>query len=260
MATTVFDSRVSTDRGSGAAMATAVALVLGIGLVYVGIELYDDLVSSPLKSVLPYILLGIALLIALGFEFVNGFHDTANAVATVIYTHSLAPNVAVIWSGVFNFLGVLTSSGAVAFGIISLLPVELILQVGSEAGFAMVFALLIAAIIWNLGTWWLGIPNSSSHALIGSIIGVGLMNQIMASAGSGTSGVDWAQAAGVGKSLLFSPLIGFVAAFALLWLAKRLIRIPGIVQGARGGDAAAVVDPRPADRDLHRRQLRPWLE
>jgi PiT family inorganic phosphate transporter len=140
MTTTVFDSRISANRGSGAAMAAAVALILGIGVVYVGIELYEDLVSSPLKSVLPYLLLGIALLIALGFEFVNGFHDTANAVATVIYTHSLAPNVAVIWSGVFNFLGVLTSSGAVAFGIISLLPVELILQVGSEAGFAMVFA------------------------------------------------------------------------------------------------------------------------
>src|SRR5262249_56768729 len=98
----------------------------------------------------PFRLLGVALLIALGFEFVNGFHDTANAVATVIYTHSLPPNFAVVWSGMFNFLGVLLSSGAVAFGIISLLPVELILQVGSQAGFAMVFALLIAAILWNL--------------------------------------------------------------------------------------------------------------
>ena len=124
------------------------------------------------------------LLIALGFEFVNGFHDTANAVATVIYTHSLSPNLAVVWSGVFNFLGVLISSGAVAFGIISLLPVELILQVGSSAGFAMVFALLIAAIIWNLGTWYFGLPSSSSHTLIGSIIGVGLMNQLMAATGS----------------------------------------------------------------------------
>jgi PiT family inorganic phosphate transporter len=229
---TVYDSRIATHRGSGAAM--AIALVLGIGLVYVAIELYFDLISSPLKSFLPYMLLGVALLIALGFEFVNGFHDTANAVATVIYTHSMAPNLAVIWSGIFNFLGVLTSSGAVAFGIISLLPVELILQVGSEAGFAMVFALLIAAIIWNLGTWHLGIPNSSSHALIGSIIGVGVMNQIMASAGSGTSGVDWAQAAGVGKSLLFSPLIGFVAAAALLLLAKLLIRIPALYRAPEG--------------------------
>src|ERR1700724_935516 len=128
----------------------------------------------------------LALFMALGFEFVNGFHDTANAVATVIYTHSMEPHVAVVWAGVFNFLGVLPSGGAVAFGIISLLPVELILQVGIEAGFAMVFALLIAAIIWNLGTWYLGIPNSSSHALIGSIIGVGLMKQLMAQAGSGT--------------------------------------------------------------------------
>ena len=122
---------------------------------------------------MPFLLLGVALLIALGFEFVNGFHDTANAVATVIYTNSLPANFAVLWSGFFNFLGVLLSSGAVAFGIISLLPVELILQVGSSSGFAMVFALLIAAIIWNLGTWWLGLPSSSSHTLIGSIIGVG---------------------------------------------------------------------------------------
>src|SRR5262249_35037194 len=108
--------------------------------------------------------LGVALLVALGFEFVNGFHDTANAVATVIYTHSLEPHSAVAWAGPFNFLGVLASSGAVAFGIISLLPVELILQVGSKAGFAMVFALLVAAIIWNLGTWYFGLPASSSHA------------------------------------------------------------------------------------------------
>ena len=92
------------------------------------------------------------MLIALGFEFVNGFHDTSNAVATVIDTHSLPPHIAVVWSSVFNFIGVLVSSGAVAFGIITLLPVELILQVGSSAGFSMVFALLIAAIIWNLGT------------------------------------------------------------------------------------------------------------
>ena len=106
-------------------------------------------------------MLGVALLIALGFEFVNGFHDTANAVATVIYTHSMPANLAVVWSGFFNFLGVLLSSGTVAFGI-TRLPVELILQVSSGAGFAMVFALLIAAILWNLGTWWLGLPASSS--------------------------------------------------------------------------------------------------
>ncbi len=92
--------------------------------------------------------------------------------------------LAVIWSGTFNFLGVLVSSGAVAFGIVSLLPVELILQVSSGAGFAMVFALLIAAILWNLGTWYFGLPSSSSHTLIGSIIGVGLMNQLMAASGS----------------------------------------------------------------------------
>ena len=156
-------------------------------------------------------LLGVALFVALGFEFVNGFHDTANAVATVIYTHSLPAQLAVVWSGLFNFLGVLASSGAVAYGIVALLPVELILQVGSSAGFAMVFALLIGAIIWNLGTWYLGLPASSSHTLIGSIIGVGLANQLMATSAAGASGVDWAQASKVGYSLLLSPLIGFCA-------------------------------------------------
>src|SRR5882757_11489151 len=143
------------------------------GIIYAGLKLGSDLATTHYPTVWPYVLLGVALLIALGFEFVNGFHDTANAVATVIYTHSLEPHVAVVWSGVWNFIGVLVSTGGVAFGIISLLPVELILHVGSNAGFSMVFALLIAAILWNLGTWWLGLPASSSHTLIGSIIGVG---------------------------------------------------------------------------------------
>ena len=168
---------------------------------------------------------GVAMLIALGFEFVNGFHDTANAVATVIYTHALPAQIAVVWSGCWNLLGVLASSGAVAFGIVSLLPVELILQVGSASGYAMVFALLIAAIIWNLGTWWLGIPASSSHTLIGSIVGVGGANALMRGR-DGTSGVDWDQVTKVGEALLFSPLFGFVLSALLLLLMKFLIRTP----------------------------------
>ena len=139
------------------------------GIIYAGYHLASDLsVVRDHPGLSRSSCSASRLFIALGFEFVNGFHDTANAVATVIYTHSLPPNFAVVWSGAFNFLGVLVSSGAVAFGIVSLLPVELILQVGSGAGFAMVFALLIAAIIWNLGTWYFGLPSSSSHTLIGS--------------------------------------------------------------------------------------------
>src|ERR1700723_3631278 len=187
-------------------------VVVVAGIIYAGYHLASDLSVVRDTHVYPFILLGVALFIALGFEFVNGFHDTANAVATVIYTHSLSPNFAVVWSGAFNFLGVLISSGAVAFGIVSLLPVELILQVGSGAGFAMVFALLIAAILWNLGTWYFGLPSSSSHTLIGTIIGVGLMNQLMAASPSGTSGVDWGQATKIGESLLISPSSGFSAA------------------------------------------------
>src|SRR5579862_3377228 len=198
-------------------------IVLVIGVAYSAFHLLSDLSTVRSGSITPYVLLGVALLVALGFEFVNGFHDTANAVATVIYTHSMEPHIAVMWSGFWNFLGVLTSSGLVAFGIISLLPVELILQVGSKAGFAMVFALLVAAIIWNLGTWYFGLPASSSHTLIGSIIGVGIANQLM-SPKTGTSGVDWGQATNIGKSLLLSPLVGFVCAFLLLTLMKAVIK------------------------------------
>src|SRR6202522_2296724 len=204
------------------------------GIIYAGYHLASDLSVVRSTQAYPFVLLGVALFIALGFEFVNGFHDTANAVATVIYTHSLSPNFAVVWSGAFNFLGVLLSSGAVAFGIVSLLPVELILQVGSGAGFAMVFALLIAAILWNLGTWYFGLPSSSSHTLIGSIMGVGLMNQLMAASGSGTSGVDWSQAAKIGESLLFSPLVGFSLSAMLLLAAMKLIPIPSLYKEPKG--------------------------
>src|SRR5262249_26578801 len=192
-----------------------------------------DAAGTRITSFVPFILLFVALLIALGFEFVNGFHDTANAVATVIYTRSLPAHYAVVWSGLFNLLGVLFSSGAVAFGIVSLLPVELILQVGSGAGFAMVFALLIAAIIWNLGTWWLGLPASSSHTLIGSIIGVGIMNALLRGR-DGTSGVDWSKATEIGYALLLSPLFGFCLAAILLLLLKFVVRNAALYAEPKG--------------------------
>ena len=209
-------------KGPGKIGTAIFGVALAIGFVYAAAHLISDLSTVHSPTIFPYVLLGIALLVALGFEFVNGFHDTANAVATVIYTHSMDPHIAVAWSGMWNFIGVVLSTGAVAFGIISLLPVELILQVGAGAGFAMVFALLSAAIIWNLGTWYFGLPSSSSHTLIGSIIGVGIANQLM-QAKTATSGVDWAQAANVGKSLLLSPIIGFAVAAALLSLSKVFI-------------------------------------
>jgi len=216
-------SRLRIDRKAGPLTAIIFIGLLVAGLLFSGFSLTSEVTGAGAISAnwWSYFLLVVALLIALGFEFVNGFHDTANAVATVIYTNSLPPSFAVMWSGCFNFLGVLLSSGAVAFGIISLLPVELILQVGSGAGFAMVFALLIAAIIWNLGTWWLGLPASSSHTMIGSILGVGVANALMHGR-DGTAGVDWAQAANVGYALLLSPLVGF-ACSALLLLALRAL-------------------------------------
>lgn len=212
--------------------------VIAAALLFVAYSIWVDVdaAGAQVKSFAPFLLLFVALLIALGFEFVNGFHDTANAVATVIYTRSLPAHVAVVWSGMFNLFGVLLSSGAVAFGIVSLLPVELILQVGSSAGFAMVFALLISAIIWNVGTWYFGLPASSSHTLIGSIMGVGIMNAILHGR-SGTSGVDWSQATNIGKALLLSPLFGFaLAAGLLLILRTALLRATPALFGEPKGD------------------------
>jgi len=215
--------------------------VIAAALLFVAYSIYADVdaTGAQVATYLPYVLLFVALLIALGFEFVNGFHDTANAVATVIYTRSLPAPIAVVWSGAFNLMGVLLSSGAVAFGIVSLLPVELILQVGSSAGFAMVFALLIAAILWNLGTWYLGLPASSSHTLIGSIIGVGIMNAWLRGR-DGTSGVDWSKATEIGYALLLSPLFGFVLAAVLLLVLRFIVR-----------NAALYAEPKGDDLDHH---------
>ena len=211
--------------------------VLAAAILYVAYSIYSDVEASGVRvtTYLPFLLLFVALVTALGFEFVNGFHDTANAVATVIYTHAMPAPIAVVWSGFFNFLGVLLSSGAVAFGIVSLLPVELILQVGSSAGFAMVFALLIAAMIWNLGTWSLGLPASSSHTLVGSIIGVGIANALMHGQ-DGTSGVDWSKATEIGQALLFSPFVGFVAAALLFAVLKFVVRNPALYSEPKGNE------------------------
>ncbi len=239
MTATTWDSppaaRPDLDKGLGAAGKIGFGAAMLATILFVVYSVYTDASAVGVEptTYLPFLLLFVALLIALGFEFVNGFHDTANAVATVIYTNALPANVAVVWSGFFNFLGVLLSTGAVAFGIVSLLPVELILQVGSDAGFAMVFALLIAAILWNLATWLLGIPSSSSHTLIGSIIGVGVANALMHGR-SGTSGVDWTKAVEIGQALLISPLIGFGVAASLFLAMKVLIRNEALYQAPKG--------------------------
>ncbi|MBV9511955.1 MAG: inorganic phosphate transporter [Caulobacteraceae bacterium] len=228
-------SGVELDRKIHPGGVAAFGLLILAGIGFAAFNIFSD--TSHVGETLafaPFLFLGLALVIALGFEFVNGFHDTANAVATVIYTHSLPPVFAVIWSGCFNFLGVVVSTGAVAYSVITLLPVDLILNVGSAGGYAMIFALLIAAVVWNLGTWFLGLPNSSSHALIGSILGVGLANQLMSSGTGGTSGVEWSQARDVLLALLVSPIMGFVGAFLLLWLMKRVIKNDKLYQEPEG--------------------------
>jgi phosphate/sulfate permease len=170
------------------------------------------------------VFLAVALAVAFGFEFINGFHDTANAVTTVIYTRTLKPTPAVLYSGVMNFLGVLLSGTGVAFGIVHLLPVDLLVAADSAAGLVMVLSLLLAGVVWNLGTWYFGIPVSSSHTLIGAILGVGLANSLLN--GNGVSGVNWAKAGETGVALLVSPVIGFLAAGGLLLLVKRLVKEP----------------------------------
>ncbi len=221
-------------KSSPGMIGTLVFIVMLIGgVIYIARALSKDLSIVHNASIFPYILLGVALLIALGFEFVNGFHDTANAVATCIYTHSLEPHIAVVYSGIMNFTGVMISNGAVAYSVITLLPVELILKVSKGSGFAMVFALLIAAIIWNLATWWRGLPASSSHTMIGSIIGVGIANQLM-QGNPGTSGVEWAQVTKVFSTLALSPVIGFIGAMLLFFLFKLVARDPRLYQAPEG--------------------------
>jgi PiT family inorganic phosphate transporter len=175
----------------------------------------------------------LALALALSFEFVNGFHDTANAVATVIYTNTLKPVYAVVWSGCWNLIGVLWSTGAVAYSIVALLPVELVLHSGSGAGFAMIFALLVSAIIWNVGTWYLGLPASSSHTLIGAIMGVGVANSLMSGNGW-MAGINWEQAYKIGTALLLSPVVGFIGAGLLLLLCKALIHREDLYKAPEG--------------------------
>ena len=211
------------------------SLLLAAGVAFIVVKLRDDLSLVHQASVFPYVLLGLALLIALGFEFVNGFHDTANAVATVIYTHSLEPHVAVMWSGLWNFVGVILSSGTVAFSIVAILPIQLILRVSKGSGFTMVFALLIAAVLWNLATWWRGLPVSSSHTMIGSILGVSLANEFM-SGHNGTSGLDWDQVLKVFEALILSPIIGFALAAVFFFLFKHVAKDERLYKAPEGTD------------------------
>jgi len=168
------------------------------------------------------LLLLVCLLAACAFEFVNGFHDTANAVATVIYTNTLRPWVAVIWSAFWNFIGVFSGGIAVAMGIVYLLPVESLVDQNIYHGIAMVGALILAAIIWNVGTWYYGIPASSSHALIGSILGVGIAFSLLP--GSEGAAVNWGKAGETGLALLVGPLFGFTLTIMLMYMLKRFVR------------------------------------
>ncbi|HEY9103645.1 inorganic phosphate transporter [Chitinimonas sp.] len=158
----------------------------------------------------------------LAFEFINGFHDTANAVATVIYTKAMPPRQAVVLSGIFNFLGVLLGGVGVAYAIVHLLPVDLLINVNTGHGLAMVFSLLAAAILWNLGTWFFGIPASSSHTLIGSILGVGMANALITGIPL-SEGINWKKAIEIGFSLVLSPLFGFLLAGLLLYVFLRFL-------------------------------------
>ena len=234
-----YERKIDLDKPMGPTGLMIFGAIIALGLFFTAYSIFSEVEAAggaKPTSLLPYLLLAVALLVALGFEFVNGFHDTANAVATVIYTRALPPQFAVVWSGFFNFLGVSLSTGLVAYNIVSLLPIELILSITSSAGFAMVFSMLIAAIIWNLGTWWLGLPASSSHTLIGSIIGVGVMNALLHGR-TAYSGVNWGEATKIGWGLLLSPIFGFVVAGALLVAMKKLVKKRELYSEPKSGQA-----------------------
>lgn len=191
---------------------------------------------------------GLLLLLALAFvlfyEAINGFHDTANAVATVIYTRAMRSQLAVVMAAVFNFLGVLLGGLSVAYAIVHMLPTDLLLNMGSSHGLAMVFSMLLAAIIWNLGTWYFGLPASSSHTLIGAIIGIGLTNALM----TGTSVVDALnipKVLSIFGSLIVSPIVGLVFAGGLIFLLRRYWS---------GTKKRARIHLTPAEREKERRQ------
>lgn len=176
--------------------------------LFAGLDLYTGL------------MLLLALVFVLFYEAINGFHDTANAVATVIYTRAMHPQLAVMMAAAFNFFGVLLGGLSVAYAIVHMLPTDLLLNMGSSHGLAMIFSMLLAAIIWNLGTWYFGLPASSSHTLIGAIIGIGLTNALM----TGTSVVDALNIPAVVNifaSLIASPVVGMVIAGGLIFLLRR---------------------------------------
>jgi PiT family inorganic phosphate transporter len=167
-------------------------------------------------------LLIFALVMVIMFEATNGFHDAANAVATVIYTKSLQPGQAIILSGLMNFVGVLVGGIAVAYALVELLPADVLSPPDGGPAVAMLVALFIAALSWNIGTWWLGLPNSSSHCLIGSLIGVALGDAMTRSL-SLRDGFHWAQLWKVLEALAISPVLGFILAGALYFLCRRTI-------------------------------------
>jgi inorganic phosphate transporter, PiT family len=191
-----------------------------------------------LTSILPgspaaLVILAACFFLVLIFEFSNGFHDTANAVATVIYTNSLKATYAVVWSGLMNFLGVIVGGIAVAYALVELIPAEVLSPPDGEIAAGMLTALFTSALLWNVGTWWLGIPNSSSHALIGSLIGIAIETSLTHGRGL-KHGVDWHQVLNVLGSLLLSPLLGFGLAFLLFKLLSIFIRDPHLYEPPEG--------------------------
>ncbi|MEY4504920.1 MAG: hypothetical protein RL154_1217, partial [Pseudomonadota bacterium] len=167
-------------------------------------------------------LLLLSLAIALFFEFINGFHDTANAVAMIIYTNSMKAEYSVVMAGIMNFLGVITGGIGVAFAIVHLLPVDILVSTNQEAALAMIYSLLISAVVWNFGTWYFGLPVSSTHSLIGSILGVSISFGVLNGFDVAQS-VNWKVAYGVLLALAISPLVGFGLAYLLMKLSRKYI-------------------------------------
>lgn len=186
-------------------------------------SIFFDALSN--VGVLTLCLLLLSLGIALFYEMINGFHDTANAVSMIIYTNSLKPSHSVIMAGIMNFFGVLLGGIGVAYAIVHLLPLDIIVSSNQNATLVMIYSLLISAVVWNFGTWYFGIPVSSSHSLIGSLIGVSVAFGLMHGFDF-TQSVNWSAVYKVLLALAISPLVGFGFAYLMMKGARKFFNNP----------------------------------
>lgn len=209
------------------------------------------------SSAAAFVALLLCFALVCAFEFANGFHDTANAVATVIYTNSLKPRFAVVWSAVMNFLGVLLGGIAVAYTLVELLPPDVLSPPNGSPAVPMLVALFTTALAWNVFTWWFGIPNSSSHCAIGSLIGIAVGDALV-NARHLREAVDWGQIWSVLRALAISPLLGFAGAGLLYFALRHIVKDRHLYEFPQGERPPTLWVRCLLNSDLHQRQFLAW--